>query len=157
MYYSIFLLLLLFVLVVVKKVFMFFILATVRTTVLDYLLKTWLHQRRFTKNMSRVYKVICGAPVEHCVGGFARTDQNQLQFNQKGKMVKCHDSHESAFRCYARYLTKIMGFKQLGPREFQDPESGYVRVLTKKIRFGSHLRWGKEHERFMPEVNRGVI
>ena len=104
--------------------------------------------------MSRQYRVMCGTPKEHCNGSRLVTDQT-FQSN------KCHRSHEEAFRCHARYLVRVLGYTQIGSRDFQAPNGGPVRVLSKKIRFGSKLRLGKEGSRFMPEDreagNRGTI
>lgn len=107
--------------------------------------------------MSRRYKILCGVPDYHCQGGILSTDQ---QLGTK----KAHGSHEDAFRCYARYLVKVLGFTRVGAREFQNPNNGPIRVLTKKSRFGTRLMAGKggdKGSRYMPRLeeagNRGVI
>lgn len=96
------------------------------------------------------YRVLCGVPQIHCRGGHLTTDQ---VFTTN----KCHSSHPEAFKCMRNYLVNVLHFEQVGPREFIEPDSGRIRVLTKKTRFGGHLRTGKEQARYMPKVNRGVI
>jgi len=93
------------------------------------------------------YKYLCGTPTEHCNGSKYTTDQRLPK--------KCHGSTTEAFRCYRRYLIKVMGFTSIGPREFINPENGRCRVLTKKIRFGARLRPGKENG-FMPDGSTGL-
>ena len=99
--------------------------------------------------MAKSYGVICGVPAHHCTGGTLQTDQ------QLGT-TKVHSSHEEAFRCYSRYLTRVKGYKRIGPREFAPPDGGPVLVLTKKSRFGAHLRKGKEG-RLMPKRGAGIV
>jgi len=107
--------------------------------------------------MSRGHIILCGVPEGSCTGSKYTTDQKLP--------AKGHSTHEEAFRCMRRYLTST-GWTQdgLSSREFRPPEGvngGYVRILTKKTRYGARLRWGKLGERFMPEGreqgNRGVI
>jgi hypothetical protein len=102
--------------------------------------------------MSRINGILCGVPDQFCTGGKLNTDQN-LQHN------KIHHSHEEAFRCMARYLTKELGYIRLGSRDFYK-EGEPVLILTKKIRFGGLMRLGKE-KRLMPgqkrNGNRGLI
>ena len=104
--------------------------------------------------MSRQYRVLCGVPKEHCNGG-------KLVSDQVFQTDKCHSSHEDAFRCMAKYLTSVLGYKRLNGRDFEPPDGGPIRTLTKKMRFGGLLVFGKEHSRFMPERrnvgNRGTI
>jgi hypothetical protein len=109
--------------------------------------------------MSTRYRVICGVPEQFCTGGHLVSDQ-------KLGTSKAHASHEDAFNCMAKYLVS-QGFERLGAREFKDPQTGYVRVLQKKIRYGGLLVSGKTTKgakggsRFMPEKkrvgNRGTI
>ncbi len=103
--------------------------------------------------MARKYRVLCGVPEEHCIGGALSTDQRL-------GTAKCHGGHSDAYRCYARYLIRVKGFTWLGGRDYRPPDGGPIRILTKKIRFGSRLTTGK-FDRFMPEKreagNRGVI
>lgn len=84
----------------------------------------------------------CGCPKDHCSGTLSRVNM------ALGTNRKLHPSPEDAFRCRQRHLVAI-GYKQLGPRDFQDPETGEVLVLTKPSRFGSMLRNGKEGTRNM--------
>lgn len=99
--------------------------------------------------MSRHFVVLCGTPDADCVGGKYMTDQQLPR--------KAHASRDEAFRCYTRWLKKE-GFERLGPREYRNPENGYVRIITKRTRFGTLLRAGKEG-RYMPDTPllRGVI
>ena len=103
-------------------------------------------------DMSRKAVVLCGVPTEHCSGGKYTTDQKLSP--------KCHGTHLEAFNCMRKYLLRT-GYTQIGPREFQPPGGGPIRVLTKKSRFGARLRSGKLGERFMPEDreagNQGVV
>ena len=104
--------------------------------------------------MSSQYRVLCGTPEDHCFGTKLITDQ-QLH------TAKCHMNHSDAFRCYAHYLVHVLGFTRLSSREFQNPDGGPIRILTRQSKFGSKLKTGKLQERFMPEDrqvgNRGVI
>lgn len=105
---------------------------------------------------------ICGTPDAYCVGGKLQTDQS-LQHTH------FHSSRKEAFDCHKNYLIKICGFKQelpdktkLGTRELYNPESGYVRVLSKISKFGGELRRGKSEshktQRRMPKRRgQGVI
>lgn len=52
------------------------------------------------------------------------------------------------------------GYTQISQREFEPPDGGPVRVLSKKSHYGERLRLGKEGGRHMPDGpagNRGVI
>lgn len=99
--------------------------------------------------MSRRRKVLCGTPTEECTGSSFVTDQ-------KLSSKKAHPTHEEAFDCHASYLVRA-GFKRLGMREFQSPDGGPIRMLTKKSRFGGRLRSGKEGTRYQPERGAGLI
>jgi hypothetical protein len=59
--------------------------------------------------------------------------------------IGTHSNAQDAFECYRQYLID-QGFIPIGPRELIDPADGYVRVLTKKIRFGASVRRGKGAE-----------
>ena len=102
--------------------------------------------------MSQRAVVLCGVPTEHCIGARYVTDQ-QLP-------PKCHASHSAAFNCMKRYLVSVMGYEQIGSRDFRPPDGGPIRILTKRSKYGARLRTGKMQERFMPEDreagNRGV-
>ena len=104
--------------------------------------------------MRKQIRVLCGVPKEHCVGGKFVTDQ---MFTTD----KAHSSHEDVFKCMARYLVRVLGYKRMGSRDFAPPDGGPIRILTKKIRYGGLLVYGKEQARFMPEKrnagNRGTI
>jgi hypothetical protein len=92
------------------------------------------------------YKFGCGTPQMHCMGGTA-----VLSSGIRG--IKVHTTRGEAFKCHARWLKKVEGYTQIGPREFSKPGHP-VRVLTKKIRFGAMLRPGKEG-RNMPKDRPG--
>jgi hypothetical protein len=81
-------------------------------------------------------KHLCGTPREHCTGSPSTVDKES---------VGTHATAHEAFACHRQYLISI-GFKPIGPRELIDPADGYVRVLTKKIRFGASARRGKGPE-----------
>lgn len=96
--------------------------------------------------------VLCGVPHVHCTGGKIATNQGT-----RSHVVKAHRSHSEAFKCYARYLVKILEYEQVEARVFRPPpgvNGGYLRVLTKKSRFGERFRPGKEG-RFMPDFEGG--
>jgi len=98
--------------------------------------------------------ILCGTPDEHCCGGKLNSDQG-LQHK------KCHSNREEAFRCYTKYLVKVLGYKRIGPRDFFK-EGEYVLMVSKKSKFGGYLKTGKELTRYMPDErksagNRGVI
>jgi hypothetical protein len=59
--------------------------------------------------------------------------------------VGTHATAHEAFACHRQYLI-AQGFTAIGPRELTDPTDGYIRVLTKKIRFGTSVRRGKGAE-----------
>ena len=86
---------------------------------------------------------LCGVPQEHCEGGFRITSKSLG--GKKGCRV--HSSSSEAFRCYARYLVRVLGYQRIGPREYRPPDGGPVLVLTKKCRFGGRLRPGKSGEK----------
>ncbi len=84
------------------------------------------------------HKHLCGVPPEMCGGSIAI-----LSAGFKGKSLKAHNSPSEAFNCYGRYLTKL-GYIKLSSREYKEPD-GPIHVLTKKSRFGGHLRPGKSN------------
>lgn len=60
----------------------------------------------------------------------------------------CHNKHNSSgdsFDCHANHLVKI-GFKKLSSREYENPDTGAVRILTKRSRFGAFSPPGKRGE-----------
>ena len=81
--------------------------------------------------------VLCGVPREHCTGYKVPVSSGL------GKDTWAHGDRASAFRCKRNYLVKVLGYTQVGNREFSPPDGGPILVLTKKIRFGGRLRKGK--------------
>jgi hypothetical protein len=79
---------------------------------------------------------VCGVPREFCTGSLTTVDK---------EAIGTHTNAHEAFACYRQYLIG-QGFVPIGPRELIDPADGYVRVLTKKIRFGASVRRGKGPE-----------
>ena len=63
-------------------------------------------------------------------------------------MLKVHSTPTEAYRCKARYLTKVLGYKRLDSAHcFQPPdidgEPQPILVLTRPGRFGGVMRAGK--------------
>lgn len=81
-------------------------------------------------------KHICGTPKEFCSGSNFSVGKGLL-------FHLVHQTAEEAFKCHASYLVTQKGHIQVGSREFKDPTDGYIRVLTKKSRFGAPIRKGK--------------
>jgi len=102
-----------------------------------------------------VYGYLCGVPDANCSGGKLSTDQSLGH-------SKYHGDRKGAFLCHKRYLIS-QGFIQKAPREFINPENGYIRILPKQSKFGGKLRMGKEQQRGMPQETkknscaRGII
>lgn len=90
---------------------------------------------------------LCPTPQKHCQGSMSQKSKGLAD-------VKIHGSHEQAFACYANYLMTVLGHERIGSREFQGPDG--IEVLTKKSRFGMHLRLGKG-KRSMPRSGSGGI
>lgn len=90
--------------------------------------------------MSRRY--LCGVPESECRGSIV----SMHKMWQGSHRV--HSTRSDAFACHVAYLVSI-GYERVGSREFQSPNGGPVRVLTKPSRFGAELRWGKEASRWM--------
>jgi hypothetical protein len=90
-------------------------------------------------------KFTCGVPEHHCGGGLMRVSQG-IKIAIKSGTMKVHSSSEEAFRCRARYLTKVKGYTRVGNREFAPPDGGPIEVLAKKSHFGGQLRKGKSAE-----------
>jgi hypothetical protein len=82
-------------------------------------------------------KHLCGVPSEHCCGSVGITSKS-VQWSPK-----MHNSPPEAKRCYARYLVDVLGYTQVGSREFKPSNGGPIRVLTKESRFGARMRPGK--------------
>jgi len=96
------------------------------------------------------YMVMCGTPPAHCTGGTVATNAFL-----RATAPKAHQSHSDAYRCHRRYLVEVLGYEDIGNRVFRPPpgvNNGYLRVLTKKSRFGSRIRAGKEGARWMPKM-----
>ena len=76
------------------------------------------------------------------------------------KNGRVHSSHEQAFQCYCAHLV-ASGYKRIGHREFEQPDSDAILVLRKKSRFGTEMRKGKSgdksNSRFTPMRGRGAI
>lgn len=98
-----------------------------------------------TGTKRKPYMHTCGVPRDACSGANSRVNM------ALGTNRKLHPTPQDAFRCRQRHLVQA-GYKQLGPREFQDPATGEVLVLTKPSRFGSAVRNGKEGTRNMSNV-----
>ncbi len=84
---------------------------------------------------------LCGVPRESCQGGL-----KQVNAFLRAMVFRVHSSPESAFACHKRYLVS-RGFVPVGNRELLNPETGAIRVMTKKSRFGGRLRRGKSGEK----------
>lgn len=76
---------------------------------------------------------ICGTPRESCTGCVSTVDKD---------IIGTHSTAHEAFECHRQFLIAT-GFVPVGSRELIDPADGYIRVLTKKIRFGASVRRGK--------------
>lgn len=102
--------------------------------------------------MSSQQRFLCGTPDSNCTGGITHTDQH---FNSK----KCHTSRREALRCYRNYLINVAKFQPISPRELVNPESGRIRILPKRSKFGGKLRAGKGEKgaRFQPESGSGCV
>lgn len=94
--------------------------------------------------------VLCGVPEGACTAGKKKVSQGI------GKFIKAHSDHTEAFNCHVKWLLS-QGYERIGSREFKPSDGGYVRVLTKKSRFGARLRNGKESGRSMPPKRRGGV
>jgi len=99
--------------------------------------------------MSKAGTYLCGVPFEHCMAPMKDCSASLRDRHYRTGALKAHSSRDESFRCCVHYLTKVLGYKRVGGREFSPPDGGPIRVLTKKIRFGGRLRGGKQ-ERAMP-------
>ena len=95
--------------------------------------------------------VLCGTPENYCNGSVAAMS------NSWRGSHKSHTDRVQAFKCYARYLTRVKGYTKVGSREFKPSDGGPILVLTKKIRFGGELMRGKsggetKSKRKMPKL-----
>lgn len=106
--------------------------------------------------MQRVY---CGVPIAVCSGSYVTLN---AAWNPDGmankKSGKLHTDHQSAFRCYCRYLIS-QGYVRVGQKEFQK-DDGPVLILDRQSKFGAVFRLGKASEktksRFTPKNGRGA-
>jgi hypothetical protein len=100
------------------------------------------------------YRIVCGVPKVDCCGSLKT--MNALWPDKRWKL---HNSHEEAFDCHARFLTKN-GYKRVGQREFESPD-GSILLLNKRGSFGAKVRAGKSDgkgsDRFMPKHHSGII
>jgi hypothetical protein len=85
---------------------------------------------------------LCGVPSHECCGSAGKLSPGLTSG------LKSHATPEDAFQCHRAWLLR-QGYRQVGGREFEAPDTGRVVVLTKRRRFGAVLRGGKEG-RFMP-------
>jgi hypothetical protein len=97
------------------------------------------------KERVRVGKVsvmfFCPVPSAFCTGRKAGKEPG----------VKCHNSVEEVRRCEKNYLEKL-GYKRLGPREFETPQ-GSILILSKKparMRPGKGTRYMSRPEKVLP-------
>lgn len=99
------------------------------------------------------YMVMCGTPSAHCTGGAVSSNAFL-----RPMAPKAHPTHSAAYTCYRRYLVEVLGYEDISgesARTFRPPpgvNNGYLRVLTKKSKFGSRIRAGKEGARWMPKM-----
>jgi len=84
-------------------------------------------------------RFVCGTPDAYCSGNIT------VMTGVKSKS-KSHSSSRDAFKCYANYLIKVKGYKRIGSREFINPETGAVLVISKESKHGTPLRSGKGGE-----------
>jgi len=96
-------------------------------------------------------RFLCGVNETNCQGGRTAVSAG---IRTTTEFRKTHSSNIEAFKCMVNNL-KQLGYTQVGPREFQEPEDGCILVLTKKSRFGQRLRSGKEANRHMPKKRHG--
>lgn len=92
---------------------------------------------------------MCPTPEMHCSGG-----KPQLNAATRNAPKKFHQTSEDSYRCYRKYLITVLGFEDMGNREFRDPNGGPRIFLSKKSKFAERFRPGKEG-RFMPDWNGG--
>jgi hypothetical protein len=72
------------------------------------------------------------------------------------KGTRSHTTPEEAFYCYRGWL-KRQGYTQIeGSRMMRPPDGGPIEILTKKSRYGTRLRSGKEG-RVMANIRHGGI
>lgn len=89
--------------------------------------------------------VLCGVPDRFCEGATVTVNARM------GDSLKAHGDHASAFLCKKRYLVNVLGYTQIGGREFRPPDGGPILVLTKKCRYGARMRKGKGGGRYQPK------
>lgn len=101
--------------------------------------------------MSAKKKYLCPTPQEQCTGRLVSMNN----FFNYTKNAKVHVSPDAAFACYVGYL-KSTGHTRVSSREFLRPEGGLL-LLTRRSRFGTALRLGKEGNRYMVLKHNGCI
>ncbi len=79
----------------------------------------------------------CGTPPNKCCGSLARLSHGMKMGS------KVHVTAEDAWRCTAAHLVSE-GYIPRRNNVFEDPKTGYLRMLGKKSKFGARLRGGKE-------------
>jgi len=82
------------------------------------------------------HQVLCGVPTPSCTGSTVK-----MLKSWHGHW-KAHNGHADAFACYRRYLLSL-GYVALSSREFEPPDGGPIRLLTRQGKFGAELRKGK--------------
>ena len=87
-------------------------------------------------NIKKPKQYLCGTPLDDCTGATGRLSKSISQGTKR------HSSSDEAFKCYKRHLLK-QGYIQRGSREFENPTTHYITVLTKKSKFGARLRGRK--------------
>lgn len=98
------------------------------------------------------YGYLCPTPKQHCSGTIAKLNAG---LDKRG--IKKHGDQKSAMKCYATYLTSVLGCEKLSNREFRHPNGGPIEVLSRESQFGARLRSGKRGEgNAIGSVNRGM-
>lgn len=82
---------------------------------------------------------LCNTPTDKCMGS-----TRALNAGLRGASKKAHSSPEAAYDCYKRYLISTLGYSFVGNHSFSPPNNdGPILVITKRSRYGGHLRPGK--------------
>ncbi|MGI0012907.1 MAG: hypothetical protein ACREBU_05620 [Nitrososphaera sp.] len=100
-------------------------------------------------------RFLCGTPRVNCSGG-----NSILSSGLKDCGFKIHVTSFEAFKCFARYQERTLGFEKVAPREFRTSEG--ILILSKKSKFGGKLKSGKNDakikgKRFMPAFRHGGL
>ena len=96
-------------------------------------------------------RYLCPTPREDCTG--KTVSMNNLFHYLKN--AKVHASPQAAYECYCHYLART-GHEQISQREYRQPKGGIL-ILTKRSRFGTRVRLGKEGNRYMVLKHNGCI